>query len=291
MANTSPSPEHTARVKRELKAAGTTAYGLIKQEARYLPRIIHPNETIGGVVYGRVDGSSAMLIATNLRVIFLDRKPGFTHSEEITYDVVAGVTYNQQGQFAAVTLHTRLGDFGMRYVNLKAAGQFVKFVEKRQLEHESGRGNSAPITKVHTNHPFDDKALTFLKEHDTGVLSSVDKDGIVHGAVVYYISDDEGQLYIVTKSETQKATDVRTVGRVAYTVFNAPMQQTLQIEGTAVIETDQKKKDWVFASIIRPRMSAKGEKLPPVTKIKDGAFVIICITPKWSAFRDYAEKS
>lgn len=69
---------HRQRVISELKNAGMTTYGTMKMETEKLPSIIHDDEHIGGVVYGRTTGEkigSAMIIATDKRVIFLDVKP------------------------------------------------------------------------------------------------------------------------------------------------------------------------------------------------------------------------
>ena len=44
---------HKKRIESELKAAHMTAYGLLKMETAKLPEIIHDDEHIGGVVYGR----------------------------------------------------------------------------------------------------------------------------------------------------------------------------------------------------------------------------------------------
>lgn len=135
---------HDKRIVSELRAAGVTGYGMKKFAIRYLPKVIHKDEHIKGVVYGRYkekDGPSlneGALIATDLRVIFLDRKPGYTKNEEVTYDVVSGVK-KTTAIFTAVTLHTRLGDYSLRFVNAKCASIFVRYVEERRLQ-------SAPST-------------------------------------------------------------------------------------------------------------------------------------------------
>lgn len=126
---------HRARVAEELKIAGVSRYGLWKMESRYLPKIIHPTEHIGGVAYGLSDNGSAMLIATDRRVIFLDRKPLFVNEEEITYNVVAGVSYSHAGPSATVVLHTRIRDYHIQSLNINAVQRFVHFIELRCLEH------------------------------------------------------------------------------------------------------------------------------------------------------------
>jgi hypothetical protein len=131
---------HEQRVKQELAAAGVTSYGFRKFAIHYLPKLIHDDEHIGGIVYGRYtdkQGSNrwneGVLIATNLRIIFLDHKPGFTVTDEISYRAVSGVNLTS-AVFSAVTLHTRLGDYQIRFVNARCADIFVGYVEDRQLE-------------------------------------------------------------------------------------------------------------------------------------------------------------
>ena len=291
-----------SRVKQELREAGVTGYGLIKAESRYLPQIIHEDEHIMGVVYGQYSGGSAMLIATDHRVIFLDRKPLFTTMDELTYDVVSGVKLDSSGIFTTIVLHTRIANYVIRYANAKCAKLFVKYIETRRLENVKSTPTSAavgvnipPAAQVSTIAPvsptplhfLDEPALQFLKLHDTAVLSSVDRTGNVNGAVIYYIVDQLNRIYMLTKSGTAKARNILSHSQVSLTIFEADKAQTLTIQGYAQIETDQLTKDYVFTQITKPRVYLGGAQLPPVTKLKEGAFVIIRITPTSGKFTDY----
>jgi hypothetical protein len=133
---------HGERIKQELQALGVSAYALWRAESRFLPHIIHPSEHIGGVVYGRLDDSFAMLVATDRRVIFLDKHPLFVNEDEITYFVVSGVTYNRAGIGATVTLHTRIRDYTFQTLNKHCAEGFVRYIEARCLEHKSEKEKS-----------------------------------------------------------------------------------------------------------------------------------------------------
>ena len=130
---------HEDRIKKELQAAGVTAYGMKKFAIKYMPKIIHENEHIHGIIYGRYNDKSGMplnegvLVATNLRIVFIDHKPGYTNTDELTYDVVAGISRTST-LFSAVSLRTRLGEYKFRYVNTKCAAKFVDYVEHRRLE-------------------------------------------------------------------------------------------------------------------------------------------------------------
>lgn len=282
------------RIKEELIKAGVTRYGLAKAESKELPKIIHENEHIGGVVYGQIGGgSSAMLVATDHRIIFVDHKPLFMTTDELTYDVVSGIKSTKAGPFTSVILHTRVNDYVMRYVNAKCASIFVSYIESRRLEggkYDQPTGRFEQDAWKPSFHNISDKeALTFLKEHDLAVLSTVDRTGNVHGAVVYYLVDENNLIYILTKSGTGKGRNVYANGQVALTIHEVGTLQTLQIQGTASVETEQSIKDTVFNQLIKLR-TYQGEKhLPPVTKLSEGAFMVIRIKPDILSYHDYSK--
>jgi hypothetical protein len=132
------------RIRQELRAAGVTSFGLAKFASKYLPTILHPDEHVKGAVYGRYTegrGSLAwtegMLIATDRRILFVDHKPGFSTLDELTYDIVSGVKKVFAWPFSSVTLHTKLGDYMLRFANAKCIDILVHYIEQRRLETES----------------------------------------------------------------------------------------------------------------------------------------------------------
>ena len=285
---------HTQRITEELKAAGVTRHGLAKSESRELPRILHNDEHIGGVIYGRIQGSSsAMLVATDRRVVFLDRQLFFMTTDELTYDVVSGVKSSSAGPFTSVVLHTRIADYTFRYVNSNCAKIFIKYIESKRLEkgtynQATGRHEEAASVPTFQN-ITDEKAAKFLQEHSLAVLSTVDRTGNVHGAAIYYLVDQNNLIYILTKSDTGKGRNVYAHSRVAMTIYEPDSLQTLQIQGTAEVETDQKVKDSVFAHMVKPRTYKDKTYLPPVTKLQEGSFMVIRISASFMSYHDYAK--
>jgi len=277
----------------KLKAVGVGAVGLHTGEVRELAKVLHADESIGGVVYGKYTGGIAWLIATDKRVIFLDKKVFFTTMDELTYDVVSGVKSSHAGVFASIILHTRVHDYAMNYVVPKCAQIFVKFIEGRRLESGSynvatsrhAPAEAAPPSFQNTS----DEGLTFLKEHDLAVLSTVDRTGSVHGAVIYYLVDQSNLVYLLTKSETGKGRNVYAHSQVALTVHEPGTMQTLQLQGIAEVETDQTIKDKVFTAIVKPRPYRSKMELPPVAKLHEGAFMVIRISPTFMSYHDYSK--
>ncbi len=147
MKKAKPTPtKHATRVKDELRRLGMSRYGLWKLEARYLPHIIHADEHLRGIVYGHHIEGSALLVATDRRIIYLDRKPLFMNQDEVTYDVVSGVSYSFAGAEATVTLHTRVKDYTLRTYNKKTAEGFIEFIERHCLESQEISRLDTPVS-------------------------------------------------------------------------------------------------------------------------------------------------
>ena len=287
---------HIKRVNSELVKAGFTKYGLLKGESRHLPNLIHKDERIGGAVYGRAEHGSAMIVATDKRVLYLDHKILFNKSEEISYDAVSGVSCNIQTSYAGVVLHTRLGDFELKFVNLKCARRFVKYVEGRRIEQpsqsvsEGVAGVNMPSFSIEDGRDpaqFSQKARNFLISHDLGVISTIDNKGNPRGSAVYYATDKNNYIFIVTKNKTFKAQNILKNPRVAMTIFDTNSLQTLQLSGVASVERDPEICKRVYHDILRPRFEGAYKKLPPIMYMPAGEYEVIVVKAIEYKFSDY----
>jgi hypothetical protein len=126
--------EKAKRIKNELIISGASVYGLLKAESRILPKIIHANETIMAVIYGRQQSSSIMVVATDKRIISLDKKPMVLLMDEFSYEVVAGLEFEIHTLFASLILHTPVKKYDIRFVNLRCADRFVRYVETQRIK-------------------------------------------------------------------------------------------------------------------------------------------------------------
>lgn len=288
-----PAETHKERIVRELKQAGVTRYGLFRSESKFLPKLIHKDEHIGGAIYGRVGIDFVMMVATDRRVLYFQSKPFYSDVDEVTYDVVSGIDNSDAVIFSGVTLHTRVKNYTLRYVNPKCARIFVKYIESRRVERDGY--NSGRTTKRTEKKPFviqslsDEKGIKFVKEHDLAVLSTTDKNGNVHGAVVYYVVDSENFIYILTKAESTKAKNIFGGSSIALTIHEPGTLQTAQIQGKAQIESDLEKRVEIYEQIVKLRPYRGKMQLPPVTKLEQGAFTILRISPTNIHYSDYSD--
>lgn len=284
--------DHRTRVHHELKAAGLTGYALLRAECRYLPSIIHEAEHIKAAIYGRVEGSGgAILVATNKRVIYLNRMPLFTTLDEVTYDLVSGISKGSNGLLSSVTLHTRAGDYTVRFGNLVSATKFVSFIEKKCIEVtkiESGVQHSSEDDKDESAMVFlNPTEKQFIANHEVAVLSTIDRNGNIDGATVYYCTFGEGIIHLITKGGTQKMHNIFANPQVALTITDEQKLRTLQLHGIAKIESNTDTKKMVFATIVRERDYEGEKRLPPVTQLHEESFMVIKVIPTTVKYRDY----
>lgn len=135
--------EHRDQIDTDLRDLGAVAYDLRLPETHTLPMIIHPHERIAGIVYGRykkeegkVVGRGA-LVATDRRVLLLDKKPLFVRCDEISYGVISAITYSKVWITGTIVLHTRMGDISIRTFNQNCAHKFVEAIEANIFKSKS----------------------------------------------------------------------------------------------------------------------------------------------------------
>jgi len=305
--------DHDQRVRAELIKAGVSSYGMKKTSIRHIPDVVQEDEHVKGVIYGWREANTATVVATDKRLIYMDHKPFFRINDEISYDFVSGVSLNTQGRFSGVIIHTRAGDYNLRFVNTECAKIFVKYIETRGIINFKNRTIGAaqrpienlkkvasslgtvsspavPTTRAKSKQsikPITSEVKNFLLTHDTGVLSTVDVDGSPSGAVVNYIFSEENYFYIVTKDLTKKAQNIAVNDKVALTIYDSDRRATVQSEGSAELITDPNFIKSITSKLIRPKQYGDRIAWPPISLLIAGDYIVIKITPLSMKFIDY----
>jgi hypothetical protein len=134
-------------MKKEIRKLGADRFDLMLPETHALLGIIHDDEVIVGIVYGVYQQNNAehasgrgVLVATDRRVLLIDKKPIFLKCDELSYNVVSGISYSKAGVAGTITIHSRTGDISIRTYNAACGDTFVKAIEARCL--------SSPIEEV-----------------------------------------------------------------------------------------------------------------------------------------------
>ncbi len=287
--------EHSARITADLKKVGVSKYGLFKAETAELPNIIAKDEVIYGCIYGQYGEGSGMIVATDRRIIFLDKKPMHLLLEEMTFDKIIDIGADWQPLFSRVTINGRAVKYVFRYVNTKCARIFVNYLETAVLGLHTGpmhRDDKEHFYKVTIPKNLSLEENQFLATHYMGVVSSICPDGYPYGATMFYFVDKKSNdiLRFVTKSTTVTAGNVRDRRRVALTVTDQEKLATLHISGDASLEEDLDLAYTTLKQLLVKNPHIPEGVIPPVAQIKDGSYVVLKIQIAKSYLRVYKSK-
>ena len=119
---------------------GISGYYLLLPEVKYIDSLLDKEEVVEGVIFGKYNHNlqnlkgRGVLLASNKRVLLVDKKPMFDRFEEINYRIVNGVSLTQAGKGTTVTLETASGDIKISTSNPLSAVKFVKAIEKNMYQ-------------------------------------------------------------------------------------------------------------------------------------------------------------
>lgn len=129
-------------------------------------------------------------------------------------------------------------------------------------------------------------ALAFLKKHSAAVLSTV-SGGKAHGSAIYYVSDDNFNIYFVTLKTSRKFANLSANPSVALTVGRQDVPQTIQLEGIAAM-LQHPDEIGAHAEELMKVLTSNSRYYAPLTKLGDADTAIVWIQPKWIRWADYA---
>ncbi|HMS31963.1 MAG TPA: pyridoxamine 5'-phosphate oxidase family protein [Candidatus Saccharibacteria bacterium] len=286
------------RIKRELTKAGMTSYGQLKMSTRYLPELIHSKESILGVVYGRSSRGNGMLVATDKRIIYVERRPFFSSTDEIGYNSINGVR-RTAALFSTVSLHSRQGDYTLKYVNPECARKFDEvvesYIEKAQNDTYIAPQNqkdvklkdpTVPAEALKTKPKITKAAEDFIATNDLMVLSTLNKDGTINSVVVNYVYSSKS-FYILTKNDTQKAHNLMDNKSATILIYSRQKLATLEILAGIEVESDPENKKRVFDLINIDRPTDHGKRPAPIAQLDAGGFIIFHLEPVSYKFSQY----
>lgn len=97
---------HISIIEARLVKLGFHATRWFRPEIRELQHILLDSEEIVGCVQGRYFGGFALLVATDHRLLLIDKKIPYLSVEDIRYDMISEIDYSAQLFDATVTIFT-----------------------------------------------------------------------------------------------------------------------------------------------------------------------------------------
>jgi hypothetical protein len=115
-----------------------------RAEVRELPNILLPDEEIYECVNGYYEGGLALLVATNVRVLLIDKKPlNFLTVEDLRFDMINQMDYSHRMMGAQISISAGNKNLRFRSYNQPRLRKLINHVQhciaeikKRQTDHQ-----------------------------------------------------------------------------------------------------------------------------------------------------------
>jgi hypothetical protein len=123
-----------------------------RAEIHELQNILMDHEKIIALACGRYFGSFALLVATDQRLLLIDKRVFFMNIEDTRYDMISEIDFNSQVYNATVTIHTI--NKTHRFTSMKHKAQLrelTNYVQRRVMEFRNQQsalveGTAVPMT-------------------------------------------------------------------------------------------------------------------------------------------------
>jgi len=122
------------RIERQLVSVGFKNKFFGRPEVKELCNILSPNEVIKHAVMGHYQGGFAIIVATDYRVLLIDKKVWFLTLEDIRYDMVAEVDFCSRLLDATISVVTFNKTLVFNSWHKQSLRQLSKYVQQRVTE-------------------------------------------------------------------------------------------------------------------------------------------------------------
>ncbi len=131
-------------VKQQLKSIGFNHQGWGRAEIKELEHVLIPDEEIYECVNGLYEGGFALLVATNHRVLLIDKKPlNYLTVEDLRFDMINEIDYSHRLMGAQIDISTGSRDLRFRSYNQPRLRKLINHVQQcmaaaktKQNEHQ-----------------------------------------------------------------------------------------------------------------------------------------------------------
>lgn len=121
-------------IEAQLTRLGVRKTFFCKPEIRELQQILMDHEQIIKFVNGRYSGGFAILVATEQRLLLIDKKPLYLTVEDIRYDMISEVDVSSRLFDATVTIFTVNRQLAFSSMKQRHLRDLTAYVQKRVME-------------------------------------------------------------------------------------------------------------------------------------------------------------
>ncbi len=121
-----------------------------RAEVRELQHILIPEETIYECVNGYYEGGMALLVATDIRVLLIDKKPmGFLNVDDVRFDMISDIDYNHRAFGASISINCGMRQLIFKSYNQPRLRKLIGHVQHRMSEIKKEQSLHAETQKQH----------------------------------------------------------------------------------------------------------------------------------------------
>lgn len=126
----------------------TRAWG--RAEVKELPSILAPEEKIYECVNGAYDGGFALLVATDMRVLLVDKKPlNYLTVEDLRFDMINQIDYNHRLMGATIVINTGFKTLKFTSWDKRRLRKLINHVQDRMSEIKKEESEQQENQKQH----------------------------------------------------------------------------------------------------------------------------------------------
>lgn len=133
------------------------------------------------------------------------------------------------------------------------------------------------------------KVHDFLKQHPTGVLSTVSRHGEPWGAAVSFVADEGLNFFFMTRAGTLKYGNIEANPLAAITIVDQAEQTTVQAMGTISRVAAKDTIDVVFKKLAAAKPHGDSQWVPPIIKVHQGDYMVLRLTPSKLQYANYKQ--
>jgi hypothetical protein len=149
-------------VEKQLKKVNFNLHGWGRTEARELPRILMPEEELHEVVNGIYEGGFALLVATNFRIMLIDKKPmNYLTVEDLRFDMISEIDYAHRLIAARISISTGSKNLKFTSLNQQRLRKLITHVQHGMAESKKKSDDHQEDQKQHLEQ-INQQLQTFL---------------------------------------------------------------------------------------------------------------------------------
>jgi hypothetical protein len=170
-------------IKEQIQKLDGTSRLLGRKEIKELPSILWEDESVEKIVQGFYDGGVGVLVATNKRLVFVDKRMTGIRVEDFPYGSISTIQYKTGMLMGKITVFASGNKAEIDQVGKKECRDFSEYVRARvtaPTEHASvaaaAPADPAPAAQAEDDHAHIAKIERLAALRDSGALTPEEFD-------------------------------------------------------------------------------------------------------------------